>query len=261
MSKNGISKGWNAFTGLFKRSSTCFVAGTLVLTGCGPCPIETIESGDTVLAYDFTSQEWLPASVEKPLVHDYDGLIYTITVAGEIIEVTAGHPFWVVDGAELALRPESGHVYENERGMVCAGRWVDSQDLRIGDKLLLTDNSSPAITALSSRPAKLKVYNLAVVQYHNYAVTASGVLVHNKDGVFWKASSFDGQKVYQRNDLIDLNIFDARGRSNLQRMEKGLAPIGPDGKSMNLHHSLQTNDSALFEMTQTFHQQNSKIIH
>jgi hypothetical protein len=44
-------------------------------------------------------------------------------------------------------------------------------------------------------------------------------------------------------------------------MEKGLAPIGPDGKSMNLHHTLQSNDSALAEMTQTFHQQNSKTIH
>lgn len=155
-------------------------AGTLVLTGCGPFPIETIQTGDTVLAYDFTTQNWLPAFVEKPLVHDYDGLIYTIAVAGEKIEVTAGHPFWVADGCELSLRPESGHIYENERGLTYAGRWVDSQDLRPGDTLLLTTGQTAPISAISARPAKIKVYNLTVAQYHNYAVTASGVLVHNK---------------------------------------------------------------------------------
>jgi hypothetical protein len=44
-------------------------------------------------------------------------------------------------------------------------------------------------------------------------------------------------------------------------MEQGLAPIGSDGKSVNLHHMLQTNDSPIAEVTQTFHQQNSKVIH
>lgn len=44
-------------------------------------------------------------------------------------------------------------------------------------------------------------------------------------------------------------------------MEAGIAPIGPNGKSINLHHMIQTNDSAISEVTQTFHQQNSKVIH
>lgn len=34
-----------------------------------------------------------------------------------------------------------------------------------------------------------------------------------------------------------------------------------DGKSVNLHHMVQSNDSAIAEMTQTFHQQNSAVIH
>jgi hypothetical protein len=61
--------------------------------------------------------------------------------------------------------------------------------------------------------------------------------------------------------IIDPNKVDALGRTNLQRMEQGLAPIGPDGKSVNLHHMTQTNDSAIAELTQTFHQKNSKVIH
>lgn len=49
--------------------------------------------------------------------------------------------------------------------------------------------------------------------------------------------------------------------TNLERMATGRAPIGTDGKPVNLHHMLQSNDSAIAELTQTFHQQNSKIIH
>lgn len=79
---------------------------------------------------------------------------------------------------------------------------------------------------------------------------------------FWnKSTNFRGIKVFQRNDLIDTGLLDKRGRTNLQRMSKGLAPIGPDGKSINLHHLTQRNDGTVAEMTQTFHQENSKRIH
>jgi RHS repeat-associated protein len=78
---------------------------------------------------------------------------------------------------------------------------------------------------------------------------------------FWSRSEFRGVRVYQRNDLIDPALLDARGRTNVQRMEQGLAPIGPDGKSMNLHHMTQAADSPLAELTATFHQKNSKVIH
>jgi len=44
-------------------------------------------------------------------------------------------------------------------------------------------------------------------------------------------------------------------------MQSGIAPIGPDGKSINLHHMLQTADSPLAELTTTLHKQNSRVIH
>lgn len=86
---------------------------------------------------------------------------------------------------------------------------------------------------------------------------------------FWTTQTeFDGIKVFQRNDIFDPNLVTTwreGGKvvsgSNLERMATGRAPIGTDGKSVNLHHMLQSNDSAIAEMTQTFHQQNSKIIH
>jgi RHS repeat-associated protein len=80
--------------------------------------------------------------------------------------------------------------------------------------------------------------------------------------VFWtKIKTFKGKKVYQRDDLIDPNKVDDKGLTNLERMQNGLAPIGEDGKPLNIHHMLQTDDGPLAEMTQTFHQENYSNIH
>lgn len=79
---------------------------------------------------------------------------------------------------------------------------------------------------------------------------------------YWnKTTQFKNVKVYQRDDIINPNMKDARGRTNLERMEKGLAPLGPDGKSINLHHMTQRNESSIAEVTQTFHKDNSSVIH
>ncbi|WP_392551414.1 hemagglutinin repeat-containing protein [Orbus wheelerorum] len=72
---------------------------------------------------------------------------------------------------------------------------------------------------------------------------------------------FKGNKVYQRNDLFDINFVDAKGRTNLERMQKGLAPIGKDGQSVNLHHMTQKQDGPIAEVTQNFHKDNHSVIH
>ncbi|CEG25313.1 DNRLRE domain-containing protein [Bacillus sp. B-jedd] len=79
---------------------------------------------------------------------------------------------------------------------------------------------------------------------------------------YWnKTTEFNNVKVYQRDDIIDPSMVDARGRTNVERMKKGLAPLGPDGKSINLHHTTQRNTSSIAEVTQTFHKENSSVIH
>ena len=77
----------------------------------------------------------------------------------------------------------------------------------------------------------------------------------------WEKTDVNGTRVYQRDDLIDSTIKDKLGRTNVERMQEGLAPLGPDGKSINLHHMIQTADSPIAEVTQTFHQTFSKILH
>ena len=61
-----------------------------------------------------------------------------------------------------------------------AGRWVDSEELAVCDELLLFGGNTGRITAISSYPAEIKVYNFTVGEYHNYAVADAGVLVHNR---------------------------------------------------------------------------------
>ena len=80
---------------------------------------------------------------------------------------------------------------------------------------------------------------------------------------YWtKQTKFKNVTVYQRNDIFDLKRLDNVGRTNLQRMREGIAPIGSDGKSINLHHILQSEKvGGIAEMTDTFHRVNSKVIH
>ena len=44
-------------------------------------------------------------------------------------------------------------------------------------------------------------------------------------------------------------------------MSQGLAPVGQDGKSINLHHVGQCDTCALQEMTKTYHQDNYGSLH
>jgi hypothetical protein len=77
----------------------------------------------------------------------------------------------------------------------------------------------------------------------------------------WRTRQVAGRKVYQRDDLIDPNRLDERGRTNLERMQKGLAPIGPDGKPLNLHHLTQDEPGPMAELTATKHSENDRMLH
>ena len=62
---------------------------------------------------------------------------------------------------------------------------------------------------------------------------------------------------------IDLNYVDDMGRTNLQRMEQGIAALDPSGTSYELHHIGQHADSTLAVLTKAEHMQggNNKIWH
>lgn len=62
---------------------------------------------------------------------------------------------------------------------------------------------------------------------------------------------------------IDLKQKDERGRTNAERMEKGLSLIDKNGETIELHHMNQRHDSPLAELTQSEHRGrgNDTILH
>jgi len=71
----------------------------------------------------------------------------------------------------------------------------------------------------------------------------------------------NGKNVIMDNSTFDPNFVDKQGRTNIQRMKQGLAPIGTDGKSVNIHHIDQTDNGAVMEIIATEHQHNYSNLH
>ena len=71
----------------------------------------------------------------------------------------------------------------------------------------------------------------------------------------------NGKTVYTDDGTFDPFFVDKQGRTNIERMEQGLAPIGTDGKSVNIHHIDQTNDGPVMEIIATDHQKNYSDLH
>ncbi|WP_375662687.1 HNH/ENDO VII family nuclease [Bartonella sp. OC16QHHD] len=74
--------------------------------------------------------------------------------------------------------------------------------------------------------------------------------------------------VYRRDDLFDPNKrvkWTEKGETvwgtNIDRMKARRAPIGYDGKSVELHHLNQTPDGPLAEMSHEFHKKYTSVIH
>ncbi len=78
----------------------------------------------------------------------------------------------------------------------------------------------------------------------------------------WTGKEVGGRTVYQRHDIFEPTKLSSwqdpvskqwkRG-TNVERMGDGLAPIGRDGKSVNLHHVLQAEPGPLAEVPSLLH--------
>jgi hypothetical protein len=85
----------------------------------------------------------------------------------------------------------------------------------------------------------------------------------NHQSEYWsKSTEFKGNKVYQRDDLIDPNRINPDNmKTSLENMKLGRAPTGSDGLPIILHHLTQNAKGSIAEVTEGFHQKYTKIIH
>ncbi|KOV76105.1 hypothetical protein ADL01_16825 [Streptomyces sp. NRRL WC-3618] len=210
--------------------------------------IEEVKVGDQVTATDPETGETGARNVTRLIVTDSDKRFNELTLdtrdGPEKLTATHEHPFWVPS----------------------LGQWVAAGSLAPDMTLRTPDGTTVTVLANRSYSDHVRTYNLTVDDLHTYYVLAgeTPVLVHNSNCQFWSRTDYNGQRMYQRDDLVNPDYFspaDKYGRSNLKRMQQGLAPMGPDGKPLNLHHMLQTQDGPIAEVTHSMHFGNYNQLH
>ena len=139
----------------------CFLSDELVLTNKGYKEISKIEIGDMVLSYNEQTKKNEYARVIYTYVHlNVNDNIYSIKVNDTIIEASTEHPFYVKTINET--------------------KQVEAKDLKIGDILLGSNGNYYPITEISIANSINNLYNIEVENNHNYYVSKSNILVHNK---------------------------------------------------------------------------------
>ncbi|MCY8911161.1 T7SS effector LXG polymorphic toxin, partial [Bacillus atrophaeus] len=68
------------------------------------------------------------------------------------------------------------------------------------------------------------------------------------------------RRVYTMKD-IDINQKDRKGRTNLELMKDGKAPLAKDGTKINLHHLIQEEPGPMLEIPNSLHTKYSEVIH
>jgi serpin B len=157
----------------------CFPSGTPVPTPNGPVPIEAIEAGTAVYAFDLARGRWVTTPVSESRPWPFSGQMVTLKVGGQAIEATWNHPFLVARGADLEARRVPMDLPAGEAVTTTHGRWVEARDIRAGDVLLVRNGDTAVVAGTSSRNVTAEVYFLEIEGLHNHAVGRQGILVHN----------------------------------------------------------------------------------
>ncbi|MHB8972518.1 MAG: polymorphic toxin-type HINT domain-containing protein [Pirellulaceae bacterium] len=137
---------------------SCFKGSTLVWTITGPRPIKEIIPGDRVLSQSSSTGELAYKVVQQVTKRDSTPMV-KITVGGEEIVSTLGHPFWVV-----------------------GKRWMMAKHLQKGDLLHSVSGPLPIenIEEIPAATAWYDVsYNLQIDDFHTFFVGENQVLVHH----------------------------------------------------------------------------------
>ncbi len=134
----------------------CFPYGTLVHTPTGKKPIQSLQDGDKVLAFDVENN----CVIERPIVaclHNWTQHLVRIVAGEETILATRNHPFF---------EPATN-------------KWVSAHNVRPGMSLLGKNLKPQPVQHVEIVATEESSYNIEVEGLHNYFVGELGVLVHN----------------------------------------------------------------------------------
>ncbi|WP_312287019.1 polymorphic toxin-type HINT domain-containing protein [Terrisporobacter sp.] len=148
-------------------NSYCFVEGTLVSTEEGLVPIEDIKEGDLVWSQNPETGEIKLKKVEQLFINKSDTIL-RINIAGEIIEATEQHVFYIDNVG-----------------------WIPANMIEEGDVVVLQSGERAIVEDIDKivYDEPITVYNFEVEDFHTYFVSNVNVLVHNRCDINAKKSN------------------------------------------------------------------------
>lgn len=149
-------------------SSECFVAGTPVMTELGLRPIESIRTGDLVLAKEIKTGQLTFRPVVQSTEREPVALVQ-IELESETLICTPGHLFWL-----------SGQG------------WTRARELQPGD--VLHGAREPMRVRSVSDASSQSTFNLMVEEFPNYFVGKSLVLTHDVTAHEYCEETIPGRK-------------------------------------------------------------------
>lgn len=161
-------------------SGACsFSEDTPVETRDGEKPINEIDEGDYVLAYNEETGETGYYPVSAVWAH-VDPVTITLIIDGEVIETTPEHPFYTAEG-----------------------EWVPAGELKVGDEVRQADGSTGVVESIEWIAEDQTMYNFTVDVAHTYFVGTGQWLVHNActPGEGWSYGSLKDKSIGDGLDL------------------------------------------------------------
>lgn len=205
--------------------------GTGVIFVCVTVSVVSALAGATAVSVIFAAS----AATAQTFAHS--SAAFGGISAGIVRGIQTGDFNEVIDAAVMGA--SEGFKWGAITGSIVGGG-VETLLLKIGTKGGLTLSQVAAIQQESHYPVELISRFNSMEQYEickSAGLTAK--MVNGKTALIRK---------------IDLNyIDDLTGKTNLQLMQDGYAPLDPTGKKYQLHHIGQNNDSPLAILTQTEH--------
>jgi intein/homing endonuclease len=163
--------GSSAFNTLVSHNAPCFVGGTNVLLENGLSKnIEDIKIGDTILSYNFKTNENVLTKVLNIFSKKVKKIVEYEFVNGGILKATPDHPLYVKNKGWCSYSNElSNSMYSLEGGV---------KKIELNDVVKFY-NSENILTGINVIEEENVVYNLSDIEkHHNYF--ANNVLVHNR---------------------------------------------------------------------------------
>ncbi len=156
----------------------------------------------------------------------------------------------------------SAGVLENFAG----GAGVVKGGIKLGEKAVIKFNARKDFAQFASKKNLAKL--AAKKELTKLAAKEKKLWLKKKPTKFTDRKFGQTNKAYQRDDLFDPharvkwkeNKKEVWG-TNIDRMKARRAPMGFDGKPVELHHLSQTPDGPLAEMSHKFHNKYTSVIH